>query len=329
MSDWTMPTGPSKRTTASVASVTAPVSMVTGWYDIFLPWQIDNYRRLVDAGNPPRLTIGPWGHSSSELRGPAHEETVAFLMEHFSDAAPQRKTPVRALLTGADKWHDLEAWPPAEASTIEWHLDASGQLREQTPDAGISRFDYNPDEPTPAVGGPSLEPGAEPKDNRAHETRDDVLVFRGPVLERAVVIAGTPTAGIRFRSSQPSFDVFVRITDVHPDGRSITVTDGIRRIGANGTADTDPAADDEEWREVLVSLWPSFHRFAAGHRIGVQISSGAHPRYARNPGSAEPAAGATSLGVAQQEIAHGGARGSRIFLPTWHGNGKKAPSRQN
>ena len=72
--------------TASVANVTAPVSMITGWYDIFLPWQIDNYRRLVSAGNPPRLTIGPWGHSSSGLRGPAHEETVAFLMEHFADA---------------------------------------------------------------------------------------------------------------------------------------------------------------------------------------------------------------------------------------------------
>ena len=153
--------------------------------------------------------------------------------------------------------------------------------------------------------------------------RDDVLVFRGPVLDRPVVVAGTPTAGIRFRSSQPSFDVFVRITDVHPDGRSVTVTDGIRRIGTHGTTDTDPTADDEGWREVTVSLWPSFHRFAAGHRIGVQISSGAHPRYARNPGSVQPAAGATSLGVAHQEIAHGGDRGSRIVLPTWHGERRR------
>ena len=80
----------------------------------------------------------------------------------------------------------------------------------------------------------------------------------------------------------------MRITDVHPDGRSMTVCDGIRRIGSIGTVDTDPVPDADGFREVEVGLWPAFHRFAAGHSVGMQVSSGAHPRYARNPGSAEP-----------------------------------------
>jgi putative CocE/NonD family hydrolase len=111
--------------------------------------------------------------------------------------------------------------------------------------------------------------------------------------------------------------VFVRICDVHPDGRSMTVCDGIRRIGAVGTAATDPQPDDEGFLEVDVPLWPAFHRFEAGHRIGVQVSSGAHPRYARNPGTGEPAPTAATIRRAEQEISHDTARASRIDLPLW------------
>jgi putative CocE/NonD family hydrolase len=130
-----------------------------------------------------------------------------------------------------------------------------------------------------------------------------VAVFRSAPLPSALIAAGEPVAHIRFRSSQPSADVFVRLCDVHPDGRSMTVCDGIRRVnGVNGFV------------EVEVPLWPAFHRFEAGHRIGVQVSSGAHPRYARNPGTGEPAATATGLCRAEQEISHGV---SRLDLPVW------------
>ncbi|WP_416237084.1 CocE/NonD family hydrolase C-terminal non-catalytic domain-containing protein [Streptomyces sp. RB17] len=63
----------------------------------------------------------------------------------------------------------------------------------------------------------------------------------------------------------PSADVFVRICDVHPAGRSMTVCDGIRRIGSIGTATTDPQPPEDGLAEVEVPLWPTFHRFEAGH----------------------------------------------------------------
>jgi len=65
------------------------------------------------------------------------------------------------------------------------------------------------------------------------------------------------------------------------------------------------------------TIWPTFHLFAPGHRIGVQVSSGAHPRYARNPGTGEPAADAASVIVADQEISHDGTSASRVTLPVW------------
>ncbi|GAA1776611.1 CocE/NonD family hydrolase [Luedemannella helvata] len=301
--------------TASVPDVAAPVYMATGWYDIFLPWQLRTYAQLAAVGRPPRLTIGPWGHSSPE--NPFVDESVAFLKEHFAGVPTTRRAPVRAYLTGAGQWYDLPAWPPPGTAAQPWHLHGSGLLDPAGPAGGSTRYTYDPDQPTPAVGGPSLGGAAEPIDNSDHERRPDVVVFRSAPLGDAVVIAGEPVARIRFRSTAASADVFVRICDVHPDGRSLTVCDGIRRIGSVGTAATDPRPDDDGFVEVEVPLWPAFHRFAAGHRIGVQVSSGAHPRYARNPGTGQPAGTAADTVRADQEISHDPAAPSRIDLPVW------------
>jgi uncharacterized protein len=303
--------------TASVPEVTAPVYMISGWYDIFLPWQLRNYAQLVAAGRPPRLTIGPWGHTSQGMGVPAIKESAEFLKERLGGAGSNRAAPVRAFLTGTQQWHDLPEWPPPGTASRPWHLHASGLLDPAAPQGGTTRYTYDPASPTPALGGPSLLPNCEPVDNAAHEQRADVRVFRTTTLADAVVIAGEPTARIRFRSSAPSADVFVRLCDVHPDGRSMSVCDGIRRIGAVGTTTTDPEPDDDGFVQVDVPLWPAFHRFEAGHRIGLQVSSGAHPRYARNTGCGEPAATATELRRAEQEISHDTASASRIDLPVW------------
>jgi len=317
--------------TASVPDVTAPVAMLSGWYDIFLPWQLRTYAQLVSAGNQPWLTLGPWGHTSQGMAAPAHTETIAFLKQVFTGKDAGRRTPVRAYLTGAEEWHDLTAWPPPGSAVQPWTLREGGGLGpDATADAGspepvspterdqltgVTRYTYDPADPTPAVGGPSLTPRTAPVDNAKHEKRPDVAVFHGDVLTEPLTIGGEPVAHVRIRSSAPSYDVFVRITDVHPDGRSMTVCDGIRRIGSIATASTDPEPDADGFREVAVTLWPAYHRFAAGHRIGIQISSGAHPRYARNPGTGEPAFTAERTVVAHQEISHSGPGASRIHLP--------------
>uniref|UniRef100_UPI003397F9CF CocE/NonD family hydrolase n=1 Tax=Agromyces litoreus TaxID=3158561 RepID=UPI003397F9CF len=302
---------------ASVADVTAPVLMGTGWYDLFLPGQLRSYRRLVDAGNPPRLTIGPWSHRSPGRGAPSHRDTVAFLREVFLGEAWDRPAPVHAFQTGAERWHDLPEWPPPGVSDETWRLGADGGMSPDAAAAGVRSFTYDPAHPTPALGGPWQQRGAEPVDNAEHEERADVMTARSDVLGAPLDLAGEPVAAVRIRSSAPSFDVFARITDVHPDGRSMTVCDGIRRIGSVGSAATDPEPDGEGFREVAVTLWPTFHRFAAGHRIGIQLASGAHPRWARNPGTGEPAIDAAATVVAHQELAHGGATGTRMTLPVW------------
>ena len=64
-----------------------------------------------------------------------------------------------------------------------------------------------------------------------------------------------------------------------------------------------------------VELWPAAHRFRAGHRLRVQVSGGAHPRYPRNPGTGEPRGSAVELRAGQREIMHGPTYPSVLRLP--------------
>jgi predicted acyl esterase len=79
------------------------------------------------------------------------------------------------------------------------------------------------------------------------------------------------------------------------------VSDGFVRLD---TADTAGV--------VRMELDAVAHRFGAGHRIGLQISGGSHPRFARNLGTEEPAAGATRIVPSHRTITLGG---SRVVLP--------------
>ena len=126
--------------------------------------------------------------------------------------------------------------------------------------------------------------GAGRVDNTKLEARQDVLTYTTAVLERDVEVIGDVSAEIWFRSSLRHADVFIRLCDVNPRGRSSNVCDGL--VSLSGADEIGCAT---------VRLWPTAYRFKRGHRIRVQVSSGAFPRYARNPGTGEPLATATTL----------------------------------
>jgi hypothetical protein len=144
-------------------------------------------------------------------------------------------------------------------------------------------------------------------DNTALEARPDVLTYSTAPLEEDAEVIGEVSAEIWFRSSLPHADVFVRLCDVDSRGRSRNVCDGL--VSLSGA---------DELTRAAVRLWPTAHRFKRGHRIRVQVSSGAFPRYARNPGTGEPHATATRLLAADQEVYHDGTHPSAIILPIRH-----------
>jgi putative CocE/NonD family hydrolase len=291
-----------------VPGVTVPVSSVGGWYDIFLPGQLRDFRTLQDAGRSPlRLTVGPWAHVSMGVGQTATAEALDFGLALARGEEPAERAPVWLFVMGEEKWRDFPSWPPPGYEPQRLHLQPGGALDTGLPQSSPpDGYRYDPADPTPAVGGVRMAFGekAGRVDNTALEARPDVLTYTTPPLDSDVEVVGEVSAEIFFRSSLPYADVFVRLCDVDADGRSTNVCDGL--ISLTGA--------DEPTR-ATVALWPTAYRFERGHRIRVQVSSGAFPRYNRNPGTGEPRATATTLRAADQQVFHDPQHPSAVILP--------------
>jgi uncharacterized protein len=296
-----------------VAETTVPVSAVGGWYDVFLPGQLRDFCVLQQAGRTARLTVGPWTHLSMD--GITMREVLEFGLACARGAEPPKRGPVRLYVMGEEAWRDFGSWPPPGYSPRPFYLGPAGTLAAEPPDGSPSagqpggsapdRYRYDPADPTPAVGGVRIIRGSAGRvDNTALEARPDVLTYTTTPLEADVEVIGEVSAQIWFRSSLPWADVFVRLCDVDPDGKSWNICDGLISL-----------SDADQITAATVRLWPTAHRFKAGHRIRVQVSSGSFPRYARNPGTGEPRATATRLVAADQSVYHDPAHPSAITLP--------------
>src|SRR5262249_11505029 len=146
------------------------------------------------------------------------------------------------------------------------------------------------------------------QDNRALEARPDVLTYTSGPLDRDLEIMGPVEASLFVRSSLASTDFFVRLTDVEPAGKSLNVCDGLVRL-----APGDPTPQADGVLQVQIALWPTAYRFRRGHRLRLQVSSGAFPRWNRNLGTGEPLATATTMKIAEQRVYHHPAHPSHVL----------------
>jgi uncharacterized protein len=315
---------------AALERITVPVLLVGGWQDLFIEQTLEQYRTLAARGVPTRLLVGPWSHLDLTSKGAAAiVESMAWLDRYArpgktrgNGSAPSAHPdhPVRIWVggEGAGEWREIAGWPPSGATQQRWHLGAHGSLstREPSPDVPAVSFRYDPADPTPSPGGAILAVTGGSRDNRAVERRLDLLVFSSDLLDEPVEVVGEVTAELSVTRDNPYADLFVRLCDVDPRGRSWNVCDGIVRLTRE-----DPLAGT-----VRVSLIGAAHRFGRGHRIRLQVAGGAHPRFARNPGNGQVTAAADDLVPTQYEIGLDEARPSVLLLPT--SAGSNAPVRR-
>ena len=319
---------------ARVPDVAAPVQFVGGWYDILLPWMLDDFSALQAAGRDPQLLIGPWTHTAPGLMAAGHREGIAWLRSHLlGDDRLVRRSAVRVFVTGERSgggWRELPSWPPAGTVERRLWLGPDGTLEDRAPErgpdgtledrapergpgehGGDDRYRYDPSDPTPSVGGPVLLALHPVLDNRELEARRDVLTYSTGPLAETVEAIGPARVEVWVTADSEHFDVFARVCDVDREGGSWNVCDALARL-APGRFERGA---DGAWR-VAFNLWPLGHRFAAGHRIRLHVSSGAHPRYARNPGTGEDPATATALRVVAVRVLRDAEHPSALVLPS-------------
>jgi predicted acyl esterase len=64
-----------------------------------------------------------------------------------------------------------------------------------------------------------------------------------------------------------------------------------------------------------IDCWNTSQVFKAGHRIGLEISSSAFPKYDRNLNTGAPLGVTTEMAVAEQRIYHDAEHPSAVVLP--------------
>jgi putative CocE/NonD family hydrolase len=268
------------RAGSALDRVDVPVLLISGWQDLFVDQSLHQYEVLRARGVDVALTVGPWTHFELGTRGAPTltRESLPWLDQHMTEGPTARTSPVRVFRTGESKWHELPAWPPPSVpEEFQLHPNRTLTLGSVPAANGTVSFTYNPVDPTPAVGGRTLAGAPGVRDNRVLESRPDVVTFTTDPLPTAVDVIGSPTVELSISVDQPHADVFVRLCDVDERGHSRNFADALCRL--------DPSIEPGEAQPLSLALDPCFHRLPAGHRLRLQVSGGAFPRFARNLGT--------------------------------------------
>ncbi len=325
-----------------VEVVNWPVTLTAGWFDTFQQGTLDLFTEIKNNGGPigrdhVHLIVGPWTHAASSgtigelnfpdsARKPSQWPDASDWIRHWlvdrefprGEPAPvmyyvMGEIPHLVGIPGCE-WRTADTWPIPNTPT-PFYLTADGGLQENIPESGRLSYTYDPNNPVPTVGGANLVLNAGPYDQRSVEDRDDVLVFNSEPLETPLEVTGHVTAILYVSCSTGETDFTAKLCDVYPDGRSMLLCDGIRRLNLrNSLSDPEPATPGEVYR-VEIDMWSTSIVFNTGHRIRVSISSSNSPRFEPSTNTAEPAWASSVKLIAQQTVDMGGDHASYVQLP--------------
>src|SRR5215831_13210756 len=98
-----------------------PITMIAGWFDIFTPWQLQDFAALRAAGCEARITIGPWQHTDQRAISVGLHDAIDWFNRYLLGMSVfmQRK-PVKLFVVGAKQWREFDSWPPREAIVENW-----------------------------------------------------------------------------------------------------------------------------------------------------------------------------------------------------------------
>lgn len=322
--------------------IDVPALYISGWYDDVGPGSMqawDMNRRNGRANQ--KLVCGAWRHKMNVARdmhgcyyGPESVRTDMFVKylrwyDHFLkgiDNGAENAPAAEYFTIGENRWHSSSAWPPAEAEDRDLFLTGGGNAQTSrgdgitsfsAPAAGEDHYAYDPRNPAPFLIDISENECLVPENYRDVELRQDVLVYTSEPLEADLTIAGEPRAVLYASSSARDTDWVVRLTDVDPEGNSIRLSDGILRARFRKSyAEPTLLIPGEVVRYDIPMTWIS-NCFQAGHRIRVEITSGADNSVFPNTNTGGPMYDDKEgeFVIADQTVYHGGQTPSRIILP--------------
>jgi putative CocE/NonD family hydrolase len=304
--------------------------------------------RSQKARKGQRLIIGPWPHGPqnvsiskwgdfdfgpeavqdfNELRLPWYD----FWLKGI-DSGLMATPPARVFTMGINRWQHLDTWPPRDTSPVSLYFGSGrtgscdslndGRLLGDVPRGveGADSYLYDPDDPVETVGGATLgssDPG--PIDQRKVEPR--CLTYTSEPLRRDLEVTGRVRAILFAMSSASDTDWVVRLCDVHPDGASRIVAEGILRARYRESLAAQRPMTPGQVYAFDVDLWSTSNVFLAGHRIRVAVTSSCFPRWDRNLNTGGPFGREAEGKPAINTIMRDRFRPSHIVLPVRQSTG--------
>jgi len=325
--------------------VDLPALHITGWYDddgISTYLNFPGMRRRARtprAREEQRLVVGCWPHrpNTSSIVGELdfgpgalidlNSIILRFLAKHLAgeDHGPAADPRCRIFIMGENRWHRFDDWPVPGARATRFHLRSGGKanslygdgrLTPEPPSAGEppDSFTYDPMDPVPYVTDPATLQLGEATDQQPIERRADVLVYSTEPLAEDLVVCGRVFAELYISSDAPGTDFTAKLVDVWPNGRAIQVCDGIQRAEYRDSLERPEWLREGEVTKLTVDLWATGLRFLKGHRLRLEISSSAVPKFARHLNTDTPQADETVPRVAHQIVYHDARRPAALIV---------------
>jgi len=327
-----------------------PVLHITGWFDGDQWGQLHYWHKMArhsPAADRQYLLSGPWDHPGTRTPQPRlgglefgqdavldmnaiHLKWFDYWLKGIGDAptgfAPGTRS--RIFLMGENRWRDDPTWPPPTTEPTAFYLHSGGRantiggdgtLSRRTPgDETPDRYVYNPEDPTPSSPDPYDYPGpAEVFDQRWLLRRDDVVVYTSEPFTEPLEVTGHPFLVLLAESDAPDTDFGATLYDVHPDGRSIALTDGMVRASyrEDGTRPSSPPLEPGVPQTFRIEMMATSNVFLPGHRLRVAVVSARWPGLDRNPNTGAAPGDDAVTRIANQVVRHDGAYASHLLLP--------------
>lgn len=323
-----------------------PVHTFGGWFDIFSQGTLRGYTLMATKGatetarKKSHIVIGAWGHGSSRRFGDmdfgptAHVDAHALELRWFDywlkgvQNGLDKEPPVKVFVMGRNQWRAEWQYPLANTQYKKMYLSSKagantlrgdGTLNWAAPTAaGKDVYRYDPNDPVPSWGGNNCcgtPTPAGPKDQRTVEGRRDVLVYTSEYLKEPVEVTGPVKVVLYASSDARDTDFVAKLVDVFPDGRAISVAEGIMRAKYREGTDKPKLLEPGKVYEFAVDLVGTSNEFQKGHRIRVDVTSSHFPQFDRNPNTGEPFGTSGVVKVATQTVHHSGQYASHVLLP--------------
>ena len=319
---------------------TVPTLHVGGWFDVFSRGQLRDFQRSLagPAGDRQYLVMGALDHFDDHLtedgRSPDYLRERDLLPPFLDGYLGSAVEFLSHVLLGSDAdlprvrwelgnagWQQAQTWPPPGAGTLHLHLSQAVQALQGPAGGSIGaapdsheasvEWTHDPANPVPHLIEDPWRPLLGLPDERPAHMRPDVLTFTGEEQRAPLDLVGPIEVTVVVQADAPSTHVVARLCDVFPDGRTHLIVEGVAHV--------DDPAEPTPYR---IDLGDTGYRVRPGHRLRLQVSASAFPRWIVHPGTAEDPFTAVQTRTVTHRLFTGGSHRSTLTLTALPGAGE-------